>query len=421
MSLKPFLKEDAQFDFVLIGNAENVLRNLPLSLKLSGFRVLGIAPPQSTLLRNKNLTSTIEIDGLSTLEFVKNLKSIESFLKKSNACFLWSSDEIMKVVAESNLDLYCKKNILPIKNQEFWRIFDSKAAQSQTFYFLGVRQPKTKIYEKAKNSITEDWEVESRVLLKGNSSGGGAFIHEFDRVEDIDLEGINSNWFPISVQEFIAGKDLMVEAYFKNGELVLALASETLAETTKFGPSVARRYLDECPIEAVKTLSSLGRELKVNGFVNVTFRSCSQSEQLYLIEFDARPNIWHGVFYELEIPFGEIWVNGGELQGKSKIIASDFYDPLRLFNWSLEKGRISEAIKAMKGNSSTHFGAPLATEFVFENRGCRGWVKILLAPIYPFRQKILNKLIRVKSRLPQTQREFIDQSNIKRALLRILN
>ncbi|MBU3692839.1 MAG: hypothetical protein FGM47_04900 [Candidatus Nanopelagicaceae bacterium] len=367
------------------------------------------------------MNAVIEIDGLSTFEFVSNLKRIETYLKGLSACVLWSSDEIMKVVAESDLDFDCKKNILPVRNSKFWGIFDSKAAQSEAFSSLGIKQPKTLIYENATRSIRKDWHTDSRVLIKGNSSGGGAFIQEFPMVDQVNLTKIDRNWFPISVQEFISGRDLMVEAYFRDGELALALASETLAETKKFGPSVARRYLEDCPMEAVNTLKILGHEMEVNGFVNVTFRIGRHGEELYLIEFDTRPNIWHGVFFELGIPLKEIWANRGEAISKPRIKATNLYDPLRLFNWSLEKGQISEAITAMKGNTSPRFGAPLATEFVFENSGLRGWIKILLAPIYPFRQKILNKLIGVKSRLPQTQREFIDRSKFKRILLRILN
>lgn len=93
------------------------------------------------------------------------------------------------------------------------------------------------------------------------------------------------------IQEFVPGTDIAVEALFRKGVLLAYAASRVLENMSgAFSVSSLRKYGPHPEVEPL--LKRLGHTLGTDGFCNITLREEAGTKALFVIEADARPNLW---------------------------------------------------------------------------------------------------------------------------------
>jgi hypothetical protein len=414
------LQIEDEFDFILLGNLDNVLRNLPKVLKLEGFKTLAIGAPGMELTSSSWVERSIVLGSSNQSEFLDELLVYENELLKLSGTFLWCSDEIMGEVAKRDFSVNLKKKILPISNPEYFGMLNSKVGQDRAFRLLKVPTPES--FEIASNSskILRN-ERELPILAKRDSSGGGIFIREIKPDETLDLMTIPQDWFPLLAQDKCVGVTVSVEAFYQNGKLKLWLYSYFEEEMYKFGPSIVRRYTKPESLDFLRGLEALGEKSKLTGFVNISLIYDANSNQHQIIEFDARPNAWHQAFYDFSIPFKEIWSGEMEFE-RDHYIGREvtLYEPYRLLNHFLEGWQLIKAFRVIKGHSFKEFGSPITSPFYDKDKMRLLYLRLYLFALFPIRSPILKSLIILKRNLPRAVISRIDRSTLKRVLLRFL-
>ncbi|MBU3645918.1 MAG: hypothetical protein FGM49_03815 [Candidatus Nanopelagicaceae bacterium] len=413
---------DVDFDFVLVGNIDNVLINLPLGLKQAGFKTLLIGAKGMKLLSDPNIDKVIRLDNSGQSEFVEELLQKQKFLSKCTGTFLWCSDEIMKVVANSSASSELKKKILPFRNPEFFKMLDSKVCQDNVFKSLGINTPESYVIDSAtEKSVPNIDGASTPVMIKRDSSGGGAFIKVAGRNSSISIDAIPKNWFPILIQDFVPGRTVSVEAFYREGELKFWLYSLFEKETSRFGPSVVRQYLTPLNLDFLDPLSRLGKQGLITGFVNATFILSRETDEHIIIEFDARPNIWHQAFGNFGVPFKSLW----ESPASTKSVAENLpktllYEPYRLFNHFLSRLNILGAVRVILGHEFTNYGSPVLSTFYLAFNRKSNLLRLCLFPLMPFRNVLLKATVVVKGKLPRRVGIWIDNSALKGFILKLL-
>lgn len=150
-----------------------------------------------------------------------------------------------------------QKNIRVINGYEAFQIEISKALQAALFDSLGVKYPKTRIVNSAKQVVAAAKDLQSPVIVKPNIGGRGAGIVKFDAPEDlraavenrqIDL-GIDSTAL---VQEFApkrGGYITRVETL--GGKFLYAIKIYPQEESFNLCPAEVCQIEDQKPSNAV--------------------------------------------------------------------------------------------------------------------------------------------------------------------------
>lgn len=413
---------DSDFDFVLVGNIDNVLINLPLGLKKAGFKTLLIGTKGMKLLSDPNLDNVIALNNLGQAEFVEELLQKQDFLARLTGTFLWCSDEIMRTVASSSASNELKKKILPFKNHEFYKMFDSKVGQDWVFKSLKIETPRSYTVESSVEKSAQFICSESnKVMIKRDSSGGGAFIRALEPYRSVSTNSIPENWFPILIQDFVFGKTVSVEAFFRDGELKLWLYSFFEKETSKFGPSVVRQYVIPLNLDFLEPLIKLGRCGLITGFINATFILNSENDKHLIIEFDARPNAWHQAFCNFDVPFKNLWDSPvNQVNYMNNLQKTKLYEPYRLFNYFLSRLNIFGALLVISGHEFKKYGSPVLSDFYSSRNRKSHLFRVSLIALMPFRNVMLKVGVVIKRKLPRKVTSWIDKSAFKRFMLRLL-
>ncbi len=410
------------FDFILVGHIENVLINLPEALKKSGFKTLVIGAPGMYLLKSPFIDYSITLDSRTQSRFLDELFLNQDFLLKCTGTFLWCSDEIMKEIVDRDVPLSLKIKLLPTKNPEFMKVLGSKVGQDSMFHNLNVKTPNSKVlktYSESQSFFNNDGK--NRVLVKGNHSGGGSFIKQVSSGEQLDLAQIPRDWFPLLIQDFEIGDTVSVEAYYREGILVLWLYSYTIMTTSILGPSMVRKYEIPPNLDFLDELKRIGETAKINGFANVSLIWNSEKQRHLMIEFDLRPNVWHQAFLDFDIPFGEIWRDKRTSFVEEYGVIEGFrYEPYRLFDYMLNRFRIFSAVRVLMGSEFRDYGRTLTSSFFDPGVRRRNQLLLIFFFFAPLRRYVLKIGILFKQNLPVRLQELIDNSCMKRWLLRIL-
>ena len=184
------------------------------------------------------------------------------------------------------------KKILPLTKIENREILSSKVGLSNACKKYAIPTPGYINYSEIQDIATINQTLTYPILLKEDFSFSG---HGIQYCNDPSLlasclERVRDKR-NLVLQEFIKGKDLGVEALFKNGELVTYNAAEvkdymnnTFSFTTK------RIYAPNKDIE--DHLVILGKSLGLNGFASIGYIYHPERNIYYLIEVDARVNSW---------------------------------------------------------------------------------------------------------------------------------
>ena len=408
-----------EIEFVLIGNSDGILRNLPFTLNSGGFKTRAITPRHTSIYNSKFVDSRLECPGATIEDFIESLIEIQDYLLTLDATFLWCSDEIMRRVSQSALDPKTKIHILPVKNPKYFDIFDSKVGQLRVFQEFAYPHPESLICENPGEVDELEFFGERQFLCKGSAGGGGSYIRKFSGVSELRGSSIPETWFPVIFQEFIPGVDVSVEAFYKRGEFILGLYSTFSLETGVYGPSVVREYSSEHTRHLESILEDLGKQLQIDGFVNVTLRK-TDVNSYFLFEFDVRPNVWHGIYLDLEVNLKRRYEKNSNATKIEISYQQVFYEPDRLFQLSSKKRDMKLMRTCLAGNDIPGGVRAISSEFVLSNSLFRNRFLRLLDGIFPLRKIVLAVLIFSKKRIPTNLVDYIDRSPVRSVILRAL-
>jgi hypothetical protein len=227
----------------------------------------------------------------------------KELIQSLNGLVLIGTDAEMREIAEAEIDLELKLKLLPIKNPEAFKILDSKVGVQSVVQQLKLSAPRALVInnktdlEKIEGAITPPY------FYKGDTGGGGAFIHRVATNEPTPKVAELS--YPFLVQEEITGSEISIDAFFVNGILKAYIYSDQIKSIRLYGPSYNRRIARPATEDFLIALQSMGEFTGVYGLVNTTFIFNPELGKHFLLEFDPRPTAWHFLAYFLGINLGE--------------------------------------------------------------------------------------------------------------------
>ena len=410
-----------QFDFILVGNVDGVLSNLPKALKSAGFNILVIGAPGMPLIKSPWIDSSLILSSNTQSLFLEELFTKEEFLNDLSGTFLWSSDQIMREVAESEVPLNLKLKLLPIRDENYLEMLGSKIGQFERMSTLGIPYPQSqRIGSKLELAVSE-LTIQGKALAKGDNSGGGAQVRIFESVSREDLTAIPDEWFPILLQEFVPANRIGVEAYYRDGELVQWFYSIVESDLTPLGPSMGRTYLIPESLDFLDHLEKIGKSANLDGFINVSLLIDSETGLHKFFEFDSRPNVWHHIFIDFNVPFQDIWNKRMKFLPNSYVpIPMKLFEPVRLFKYFLERWNVIGAFQVFQNKRVSKYGIAISSVFYEPDYRTFNILKLVLLPIAPFTRRILRALVYLKKCTPSSLSARIDKSRTKALFVKFL-
>jgi hypothetical protein len=319
----------------------------------------------------------------------------------------------MRLIAISELHESVKAKILPAGNAEARSILGSKQGQLALFEACEVPYPTS--YLLSLDSTEPDLSNLDSLLVKGDRHGGGRFVRQFPKAEDLKVAEIPRDWFPILIQEKLAGTLISVEALYSKGELVFWLYSEVNTDAYEFGPSISRRFLEPSGRDFVPHLQRLGKKGALSGAFNIGLVRNDETNTHRFFEFDARPNIWHHLFRTFKLDLASALTGKTDIPLHPKLAESIlFYEPQRFFNDRAMKWRILDCVRVLRGKAISGYGQPMVNSFYGNESLTKNWIRAALLPLNRFRRIGLKLAIRSKALLPAGLRRRLDGSAIKR-------
>ena len=370
-----------KFDFILVGNSDGILSNLPKALKSSGFSILVIGAPGMPLLKSPWIDSSIVLSNSMQSQFLEELLTKAEMLMSLTGTFLWSSDQIMREVATSAIPLELKLKLLPTQSENYLDMLGSKISQFERMSALGIPYPQSQPIRSKSELATSELEIQGKALAKGDFSGGGAQVRIFESVTKEDLELLPNDWFPILLQRFVPSERIGVEAYYRDGDLVQWFYAKVVSDISPLGPSMSRTYLVPKSLDFVEHLERIGKSANLNGFVNVSLLVDPKTGLHEFFEFDARPNAWHHIFIDFNVPFKGIWNKSIKIQPNEYLPSPVFvYEPARLFDYFFERWKIIGAIKVLRNQRVTRYGVAISSIFYNPEYKNLNLIKLTLFP-----------------------------------------
>jgi hypothetical protein len=298
---------------------------------------------------------------------------------------LWSSDQIMREVAQSEIPLNLKLKLLPTQNENYFEMLGSKTGQFEKMSALGIPYPQSQPIRSKSELAKSELEIQGKVLAKGDFSGGGAQVRIFESITKEDLELLPDDWFPILLQRFVPSERIGVEAYYKDGDLVQWFYAKVVSDIYPLGPSISRTYLVPKSLDFVEHLEKIGKSANLNGFVNVSLLVDPITGLHEFFEFDARPTIWHHIFFDFNVPFKGIWNKSVKFQPIEYLTSPLLvYEPARLFDYFLKRWKIIGAIKVLRNQRVPRYGVAISGVFYSPYYKNLNLIKLTLFPFARF-------------------------------------
>ena len=272
----------------LISEFGDLLRDLPTAFSDPRVKILSIGGAHSALNKQENF---IEIQKLPDKTFIQSLLLNEDLINSIDGLVLIGSDPEMREIAQAEVKLETKLKLLPIKNPEAFKIFDSKVGLQAVIQELKLSGPAGVVIENKKELDNQRKHFEVPYLIKGDQGGGGAHVRKVS--SDQNFPNTDDIPFPLVFQEEVIGSEISVDAYFANGSLRAYIYTDQIKSMTKYGPSYLRRVAQPPAEDFVKTLQTIGEFAGAHGLVNTTFIFDAELNKHFIIEFDPRPNAWH--------------------------------------------------------------------------------------------------------------------------------
>ncbi|HUQ65647.1 MAG TPA: ATP-grasp domain-containing protein [Flavitalea sp.] len=266
------------------------LPEVPFVLKKGGCNVVDIlCSGESSLLRNSYYDNWIRYDK-DKEDYANKLIAVA---EHNNYDWIILGDEhILKLMNERITSESVFKKMMPLIKIENRMILSSKVGLSDVCERLSITTPRYLVI-KGIDEITEaTFKLRFPVLVKQDVSTGGQGIFFCNNNEELYHTIKNNTGITKAIiQEYIKGRDIGVEALYKNGQLLTYNVSEVLEYLDgRFGTTTKRKYLNNIELEIL--LVELGQKVGINGFASIQYIYDERNRVYYLIEADLRPNIW---------------------------------------------------------------------------------------------------------------------------------
>ena len=206
---------------------------------------------------------------------------------------IWGTDEALRTVARCDVPEGLKTLLLPARSAEGLTILGSKCGLAQLANHHGLTHPRSSIAGDGAELAPTLSRSEGPVIIKADIGSGGRRLRVVEQGGDDHRDEIPDSWFPVVVQEFIAGPPISVEALFREGQLVRFTYSTARQFSNAYGPSSFRHFHAPPRDDFISTLERLGQLAQLHGFANCSFLWNDEASQHFLIEADMRPNLWH--------------------------------------------------------------------------------------------------------------------------------
>ena len=288
---------------------------IPFMFKRAGCKVDVFCAEHSWLRSNKFHDNWLETTE-DPIEFkTKLLQIVESNPDKYNWIVLLD-DAAVKLMNESIESEEIFKKILPITKIENREILSSKIGLSKICEKYNIATPRFINYTEEHDIETICQKLHFPILLKEDFSFSGIGIQYCADASLLQgcLDKVN-NKTNLVLQEFIDGEDIGLEALFRDGELIEYNCAEILTYMyNKFSFTTRRMYYQSEEIAAL--LRVLGKSVGLNGFASIQYVHHKERNVYYLLEVDARTNMWMSYSRFTDNDFTE---------GIKKIMSGDIY------------------------------------------------------------------------------------------------
>ena len=278
---------------VLVACLENwdTLGELPFVLSQGGCNVDVFCSKKSWLISNSYYHNWIESPA-DTDQYIRHLVSL---VQNPSIKYDWvipADEMLLNLLNDAINDEELFYKILPLTKIQNRELLGSKAGLSKLCDKYGISRPKYFVYRHSDSINVRSLQLNYPLLLKQDLSwgGGGILYCENEQELLLNLEKTNPKYDTV-IQEFIKGEDIGVEALFRKGELIEYNAGLiTTYFANKFDFTTRRIYFDDKRL--ANEIANIGAKLGVNGFASIQFIYNTDADTYYLIEVDARPNIW---------------------------------------------------------------------------------------------------------------------------------
>ncbi len=276
---------------IVILGVEDLLWRLPETLAGAHTEVIVVGPPGSFLRNSDFVSSFIALTPVKPADgWYSTVVHHARMLAQLDAdWYFLGSDGLAAAIAQSDLPVDIKLRLLPTRGVDGLALMGSKVGLAETMVSAGLDKPKTVVIEKPHLLAPVLRSSSLPVMVKANIGRGGTGVVRLTSAEDADIP---ETWFPVVVQDFIAGRTISVEALFMDGRLLGWLYSEALAYSAPNGPSSIRRFVDPPSRDFETLLNRVGAKAKLEGFFNCSLMWNESKGSHFLFEVDPRPNAW---------------------------------------------------------------------------------------------------------------------------------
>jgi hypothetical protein len=263
-----------------------LISELPYLFKKAGFRVYVISIPHWTLSHSSYIDHYIETPDNSKqiVDIVAKKVQEEQF-----DLIMLASDDLLWELNQSSLDEELKKRLSPVGNWKHKNILGGKIPVMEYCQSVGIKVPSFRLVKNQIEAKNEASSIGWPVMIKDSQSSGGGSVWKCNTDEDVEKVPFSN--VPFLMEKFIEGKTLCIEPLFLKGALVAYNFSTIIpVHDNPFMASIERVCEPNPAIEPF--LVSLGRDLKITSFLNITLIEEKRTGEKYLVEIDFRPTRW---------------------------------------------------------------------------------------------------------------------------------
>lgn len=204
------------------------------------------------------------------------------------------NDELLSIIVNANISDDQKIKILPIVSANNFPHLYSKIELSRIFYLNNIITPAFDVANTWDELLSKSIKFNKEFFVKIDRGGAGYGV--FLITNNSDLVACERRLtFPVLIQEKIVGKLIDLSSFYQQKRLISFSYSEMIeCRPTVYGPSVLRKYHNDPgrANEFCDLLNRLGDGLGADGFVNISAIEAFDTNIIYFIEADMRPNAW---------------------------------------------------------------------------------------------------------------------------------
>jgi len=281
-------------------------------------------------------------------DFASTLIAQPELLNNLGEWIIFDDDELMRILATSDLPQSTKIRILPAKTELGLGMLGSKVGQTIAALEAGISTPQTYIARTDLEMQKYAKELCGPFVIKADLGGGGGLVRKFNSPEELESLQDREKFLPGVIQEFISSLPFSVEALFVNGRLAAFILSEMLTcAPTSFGPSDIRKFVDPSNSEIEDSLNKLASVGGLHGFANITFVWCQKRQMHLLIECDMRVNTWVQFGPLLGVPWGVILADWSPTREVVTTNLGDTGRVIHLYPRTIQSGFLAEPRKRL--------------------------------------------------------------------------